>query len=294
MLSFDTTAMVAVLPCVQPRARAKARAKAKTKTKARAKAKTRAKAQPTGKATATTKAVVYLRTSSAANTGDDKDSEPRQRGRCQAYADRRGMWILAEFRDPAVSGTDPLICRRGFAAMVQYCKENAADTILVESGDRFARNLMVQETGLGALAEFGIRVICADNDAQFTNPGSTGALVRQMLGAVSEFVAAQSRKRLSHGRNKALAVVAADPAGRRSYRNAPKLGGPVAILERDAALVRQMRAYARMQKHQRPSLKVISQQLKAKNTRWSVRAGPNKGKPWSSKQVRTFLLRFQE
>ena len=100
-----------------------------------------------------------------------------------------------------------------------------------------------------------------------------------MPRAVSEFVAAQSRERLSHGRSKALAVVAADPAGRRSYRNAPMLGGPVAILERGAALVRQMQAYARMQKHQRPSLKVISQQLKAKNTRWSVRAGPNKGKP---------------
>ena len=100
-----------------------------------------------------------------------------------------------------------------------------------------------------------------------------------MPGAVSEFVAAQSRESLSHGRSKALAVVAADPVGRRSYRNPPMLGGPVAILERGAALVRQMLAYARMQKHQRPSLKLISRQLQAKNTRWSVRAGPNKGKP---------------
>ena len=63
-------------------------------------------------------------------------------------------------------------------------------------------------------------MICVDNVEQYANIGYTGALVRQMLGAVNEFVAAQARERLSHGRQKALASVAADPEGRRSYNNA--------------------------------------------------------------------------
>ena len=66
------------------------------------------------------------------------------------------------------------------------------------------------------------------------------------MGAVNEFVAAQARERLSHGRQKALASVAADPEGRRSYNNAPKLGGPTALLEHDPELVSEMTVYANM------------------------------------------------
>ena len=167
------------------------------------KAKTHTKAKGT--------CVIYLRTSSAANVGEDKDSEPRQREKCHAYAERKGLEPMGEFRDPAVSGTDPIISRPGFATMVDYCTTHHVKTILVESGDRFARDLMVQETGLKWLSEVDIRVICVDNEMQYTNLGCTGALVRQMLGAVNEFVAAQDRERLLHGRNKALSKVAGDP-----------------------------------------------------------------------------------
>ena len=190
-----------------PKAKAKAKAMAKLKAKAR---------RP--------KVVMYMRTSSAANVGDDKDSESRQRARCQEFADNRSMTIMQEYKDPAVSGTDPLISRPGFSRMVADCIEYGIRTMLVESGDRFARDLVVQETGIQWLRDLGIEVVCADNVEQYTNPGCTGALVRQMLGAVNEFVAAQARERLSHGRQKALASVAADPGGKRSYNNNPKVG----------------------------------------------------------------------
>jgi DNA invertase Pin-like site-specific DNA recombinase len=244
------------------------------------------------KAKGKVKCVVYLRTSSAANVGEDKDSEPRQREKCRAYAERKGLETVQEFRDPAVSGTDPIINRAGFSSLVAFCVDNGVNTILVEQGDRFARDLMVQEIGIKWLAEVDIQVICVDNEAQFTNPGCTGALVRQMLGAVSEFVAAQDRERLLHGRNKALSKVASDPRGRRSYANMPKLGGPMALLEKDVALANAMRAYAKMPAHKMPSLAIIAVELKAKNNKWSVKTGKNAGRPWSAKQIRTFMHKF--
>ena len=49
------------------------------------------------------KCVVYVRTSSAANVGDEKDSEHRQISRCQAYATSKRWAVKQVFRDPAVS-----------------------------------------------------------------------------------------------------------------------------------------------------------------------------------------------
>ena len=53
-------------------------------------------------------ALAYLRTSSAANVGTDKDSEKRQRHAIQGFAKRAGFGIIAEFYDAAVSGADPI------------------------------------------------------------------------------------------------------------------------------------------------------------------------------------------
>jgi hypothetical protein len=52
-------------------------------------------------------AIAYLRTSSAANVGADKNSGRRQREAIQAFARRAGYKLVAEFYDAAVSGADP-------------------------------------------------------------------------------------------------------------------------------------------------------------------------------------------
>ena len=115
---------------------------------------------------------MYVRTSSAANVGEDKDSEPRQLERCKAYAAAKGWTIVAVYRDPAVSGTDALIRRAGFAQCATHCQKKNVKYILVESGDRFARNLIVQETGLTWLQEMGVQLISAQCDSQFTQPSA--------------------------------------------------------------------------------------------------------------------------
>ena len=58
-------------------------------------------------------AVAYLRTSSAANVGADKDSEKRQRAAIDAFARAAGYAIVDSYYDEAVSGAEPVASRSG-------------------------------------------------------------------------------------------------------------------------------------------------------------------------------------
>jgi Resolvase, N terminal domain len=91
-----------------------------------------------------TPALAYLRTSSA--VGADKDSDKRQRAAIEAFARNAGYEIIAEFYE-AVSGADAIDARPGFAAMLEHIAGDGARTIIVETANRFARDLVVQETG---------------------------------------------------------------------------------------------------------------------------------------------------
>jgi DNA invertase Pin-like site-specific DNA recombinase len=59
--------------------------------------------------------LAYLRTSSAANVGADKDSDKRQRAAIEAFAKYARFTIVGEYYDAAVSGADPVDQRPGFA-----------------------------------------------------------------------------------------------------------------------------------------------------------------------------------
>ena len=119
-------------------------------------------------------------------------------------------------------------------------------------------------------------------------------MVRQMLGAVNEFVAASARERLAHGRAKALQDAACDPEGARSCKGDPKVGGPAAILEQDPELAKAMQIYAEMPEKTRPTYGQIAKDLRKQNKKWSVqKKGKNKGEPWAAKQISFFLVRVR-
>ena len=154
-------------------------------------------------------AVAYLRTSSATNVGPDKDSDKRQRTAIEAFARQAGFAIVGEYYDAAVSGADPVDKRAGFAEMLQHLAANGAKTIIVESPDRFARDLAVQLAGHDMLKDLGIAIIPASAPDFFTEDTPTAILVRQVLGAIAQFekasavaklAAARKRKREREGR----------------------------------------------------------------------------------------------
>ena len=101
-------------------------------------------------------AVGYLRTSSTTNVGDGKDSEARQRKAIEGYAKAARLVIVDWFYDAAVSGADPIEARPGFAALLARLASNGVRTIVVETANRFARDLMVQEVGFAMLRELGV------------------------------------------------------------------------------------------------------------------------------------------
>jgi DNA invertase Pin-like site-specific DNA recombinase len=155
---------------------------------------------------ASMKAVAYLRTSSATNIGADKDSLKRQREAVTAYARSAGYEIVEEYYDAAVSGADPVDARPGFTAMLNRLVANGAKTIVVETANRFARDLIVQETGWRFLQGLGVTLIAADSPDSFLDTTPTALLIRQVLGAVSQFEKAALVAKLRAARERKKAV----------------------------------------------------------------------------------------
>jgi DNA invertase Pin-like site-specific DNA recombinase len=84
-------------------------------------------------------ALAYLRTSSASNVGDGKDSDKRQRDAIQDYARHAGYELVGEFYDAAVSGADPIDTRPRFWELLERIDGNGVRTVIVEDASRFAR-----------------------------------------------------------------------------------------------------------------------------------------------------------
>lgn len=165
-----------------------------------------------------TEAVAYMRTSSATNVGADKDSEVRQRAAIEAFAAAAG-YVIAEtdwFYDAAVKGADAVDARPGFANMLARIAGNGVRTIIVETANRFARDLMVQEVGYKMLKKQGITLIAADSPQAFVDDTPTAVMLRQILGAVAQFEKASlvAKLKVASDRKKALTGKC---GGRKSY-----------------------------------------------------------------------------
>lgn len=160
-------------------------------------------------------AVAYLRTSSRTNI--DGDSVERQRQAITAYARAAGLQVAAEFNDAAVSGADPLNEREGFTSLLAYAEEHGIRTIIVEMASRFARDIVVQETGYRLLAGAGFRLIAADSPHSFLDDTPTAKMVRQILGVVSEFEKANLVAKLKGARDRASNEAGHRIEGRKGY-----------------------------------------------------------------------------
>jgi DNA invertase Pin-like site-specific DNA recombinase len=165
-----------------------------------------------------TKAIAYLRTSSASNVGADKDSDKRQRAAIEAFAKARGFELDGEFYDPGVSGADPITERKGFKAMLERITSNGVRCILIESPDRFARDLAVQLAGHDFLKGLGVALIPATAPDYFTEDTPTARLVRQVLGAISEFEKATLVAKLKAARDRKTALTGERCGGQASHK----------------------------------------------------------------------------
>ena len=197
-----------------------------------------------------TLALAYMRTSSAANVGADKDSEKRQRAAIETYAKHGGFEITDWYYDEAVSGADRIETRPGFVDMLEHLEGNGVKTIIVETANRFARDLVVQETGFLMLRQLGYDLIAADSPNSFLEDTPTADLIRQVLGAVSQFEkaslvaklkGARDRKRRETGKCEGRKSHAEKRPGtvalaKKLHRASPKTGKRLSLRKISAAL----------------------------------------------------------
>ena len=149
-----------------------------------------------------TPAIAYLRTSSAANVGADKDSEKRQRQAVEGFAKRGGYELVGGFYDAAVSGADAIETRAGFAALLDRIEGNGVRTVIVEDASRFARELMAQELGITLLISRGVRLLTAAGDDLTASEDPTRKMMRQIAGAFAEYEKARLVAKLKHARDR--------------------------------------------------------------------------------------------
>ena len=134
-----------------------------------------------------TKAMAYGRTSSITNVGEGKDSRRRQSEAIQKYAEQSGISIMRAYFDEGVSGAVHVMERPAFKSMIEDMVKQGIKTILVESADRFARDLIVQIVGYDKLTAAGIQIVPVNAPDYFMEDTPTSALVRNVLGAIAEF-----------------------------------------------------------------------------------------------------------
>jgi DNA invertase Pin-like site-specific DNA recombinase len=103
--------------------------------------------------------------------------------------------------------------------MLDRIAGNGVRTIIVESPDRFARDVAVQLAGHDHLRKLGVTLIPATAPDFFTEDTPTAVLVRQVLGAIAQFDKATSVAKLKAARDRKIAA-GEKCGGRKSYAEA--------------------------------------------------------------------------
>jgi DNA invertase Pin-like site-specific DNA recombinase len=232
----------------------------------------------------TQKAVAYYRTSSATNVGQDKDSEKRQKVACYDYAKLTCFDIIHEFYDADVQGTQDHLERPGFSEMVDYCQENDIKNILCENADRFSRDLMVQENGYREMMKAELTVIPVKNPELFLSDSDnpTRTMIRQVLGAVSQFEKSNLVLKLKGARHRKRA--ANKEKGIITLSGTGKCEGRKSYKETNSGLiVLAKKLYRKPRKGDRLSLRKVAELLAQEGYRTA------KGNVFSASQVKTLV-----
>jgi len=151
-------------------------------------------------------AVGYMRTSAAVGAGTDNDSEKRQHLAISNYAGKAGYELVKCWYDCGVSGVDEVIGRAAFNEMLAYVTENNIKTVIIESADRLARDLMIQMLAHDLLKKRGITLIAANAPEWFLEETNTAILVRQIMGSIYEFERKQIISKLTAARARIRAI----------------------------------------------------------------------------------------
>jgi DNA invertase Pin-like site-specific DNA recombinase len=225
-----------------------------------------------------TKAIAYLRVSSAKQAADGKDGFPRQRAAIRAYCHAKRVEMIEEHVDAGVSGTVPMEGRDGLSTALQRCAETGATVLVVEKADRLGRDLIVSEMAVRAFGEAGVSIVTADTGQSLTDADNDPSrkLIRQVLNAVAEYErsalvaklrAARDRKKRNGGHS----------VGCYRFGEHPERPDEVETLAR----IRELRR--RLPSRTRPSLAEVAALLATEGRR------SRSDRPWTAAMVRDLV-----
>lgn len=199
----------------------------------------------------------------------------RQREIIRLYCEAQG-YELVGFFDDAHTGTEA--DRPQFVAMLQAMLDNGVKTVVVESLDRLARDLMIQCTLLAKLSSCGLTLMAANTGENVTQAMQDDPMRKAMVqiqGVFAELEKSLLVRKLRKARDQ-MRAKAGRCEGRKPYGARE---GEEAVLDRIRRLRRKPRIGERM-----PVAKV-AETLNAEG--FTNRSG----KPWTEQAVRNVVRR---
>lgn len=179
----------------------------------------------------------YLRVSTERQV--DRFGLPVQERQVRTWCKAGGHRLVAVFTDEGESGSNGLQTRLALGEALNALRERRAAGLVVPRLDRLARDLIVQEQLLAEVRRIGAEVFsCSAAEAGFLadDPDDPSRkLIRQVLGAVSEYERAMVVLRMRRGRARKAEqggfAYGSPPLGSRAE------GGALVADEREAATV---------------------------------------------------------
>jgi DNA invertase Pin-like site-specific DNA recombinase len=151
------------------------------------------------------KIVGYIRVSTATQAEDGLGLDV-QRAALRTWSKANGHRLTTVLSDEGISGAKELEDRPGLADAIDMIRSGKAEGIVVPRLDRLARDLIVQETILAEMRRIGGEVFStspAEASYLSDDPDDPSRkLIRQVLGAVSEYERSMVTLRLRNGRRR--------------------------------------------------------------------------------------------
>jgi DNA invertase Pin-like site-specific DNA recombinase len=151
------------------------------------------------------KIAAYVRVSTTAQAEDGFGLDV-QRAAVRGWAKAKGHRLVAILADEGISGAKELEDRPGLADAISMIRDRQAHGIVVPRLDRLARDLIVQETVLAEIRRIGGEVFStspAEASYLTDDPDDPSRkMIRQVLGAVSEYERSMVVLRLRNGRRR--------------------------------------------------------------------------------------------
>jgi DNA invertase Pin-like site-specific DNA recombinase len=153
------------------------------------------------------RAVGYVRKSRA--EGEDAFGLTIQRRAIKTWARSARARLVEIHADDGKSGSNGLSEREALADALDLLRDGQAEVLVVPSLDRLARDLIIQEQLIAEVRRIGgeVRSAAAGEDAFLRDDPDDPSrrLIRQVLGAVSEYERAMAALRLRRGRRAKIA-----------------------------------------------------------------------------------------